>query len=367
VRVLIAPDSLGGRLTAVEAAAAIADGWWKWAPGDELDLRPMSDGGPGFCGVVQHAVGGALHVTTVRDPYGADVPAGILLTGLDAAYVEAAQSCGRRPEGADPLAGSSYGVGQLVRSAVETGARRIVVGLGGVVTNDGGAGMLGALGALATPDDALLGGASGLASLVSVDLAGARRLLGDIELLAAADVDNPLLGLRGATSVLGRGRGIGQDRALVVDGLLTRLAEATDRAAADARGAGAGGGLGFALGLLGARSVRGLDLVADLGGLAAAAARSDLVVTAEESFDVTSRSGTVPYEVAAIAGAALRPCIVLASRVELGAREMRAIGVESGYALEELPAGDIPPSSPAADLSRLAERVARTWSPRRWD
>jgi glycerate kinase len=368
MRVLIAPDSLHGELTAVEAAVAIAEGWCRWAPDDELELRPMSDGGPGFCAVVQHAVGGELHLTTVRDAYGADVPAGILLAGFDTtAYVEAAQPCGGRPEGADPAAGSSFGVGQLIRTSLDAGARRIVVGLGGVATSDGGAGMLAALGAAAAPDGALLGGVGGLASLASVDLAGARRLLRDVELIAATDVDNPLLGLRGASNALGRARGIGPDRALVVDGMLRRLAELTDPDLVGARGAGAAGGLGFGLGLLGGRFVRGLDLVADLAGLVPAAARCDLVVTAERSFDVTSRSGTVPFEVASIAATALRPCIVLAARVELGAREMRAIGVESAYALEGLTGRGTPPGSPADDLGRLAERVARTWSPRRRD
>jgi glycerate 2-kinase len=362
VRVLIAPNALGASLTAVEAATAIADGWARWAPDDALQACPMSDGGPGFCAVVQHAVGGPLHVTTVRDAYGVETPAGILLAGPGpTAYVEAAQACGRLAPGADPAAGSSYGVGQLVGTALDAGARRIVVGLSGVVTNDGGAGMLAALGATAVPAPALLGGATGLESLASVDLDRVRRRLADVELVAATDVDSPLLGLRGVTNVHRRGRGIGPEQALVVDRLLTRLAECTDRSGADARGAGAGGGLGFGLGLIGASTVRAVDLVADLAGVAPAAARSDLVVTAERSFDLTSREGNVPYEVARIAGAALRPCIVLAARVELGAREMRAVGIESAYALDEPTGVD---AVAAEALSRLAARVARTWSPR---
>ena len=142
VRVLVAPDKFAGTLTAVEAAEAIARGWARHAPGDVLDLAPMADGGPGFLDVLHAALGGELLAVTVRGPFGEAVPAGVLRVG-ERAYVESAQACGlhltggRRAEEA-----STYGVGQLVAAAVETGASEIVVGLGGSGTNDGGAGAL---------------------------------------------------------------------------------------------------------------------------------------------------------------------------------------------------------------------------------
>ncbi|MGH3444399.1 MAG: glycerate kinase, partial [Nocardioidaceae bacterium] len=144
--------------------------------------------------------------------------------------------------------------------------------------------------------------------------------------------------------------------------MLGRLADATDKSVARARGAGAAGGLGFALQLVGGSRAPGVELVAYAVGLQARAARADLVVTGEGSFDFSSRSGKVPYGVAAVAGRALQPCIALAGRVLVGAREMRALGVESGYAVVDLLGEQASLDDPAGSLAALAERVARTWS-----
>src|SRR4051812_16583288 len=147
MRVLVAPDKFAGTLTAVEAADAIAEGWRRQAPDDELDLAPMADGGPGFVDVLHAALGGELLAVTVRGPHGTPTPATLLLDGRTA-YVEAAQACGLHlAGGGDPEAASTYGVGELLLAAVGAGADRIVVGLGGSGTNDGGAGLLAALGA----------------------------------------------------------------------------------------------------------------------------------------------------------------------------------------------------------------------------
>jgi glycerate kinase len=205
MRVLIAPDKFAGTLTAVEAARAIADGWRRRAPRDELELVPMADGGPGFVDVLQASLGGDLLSVTVTGLLGAPTPATVLLDE-DVAYVESAQACGLHlvpEEERAPERATSRGVGELVRAAVEAGARRVVVGLGGSGTNDGGAGLLAALGATATPAGALDHGPSSLAALEAVDLAAARELLAGVELVAATDVDNPLLGLTGATNVYG--------------------------------------------------------------------------------------------------------------------------------------------------------------------
>ena len=364
MRVLVAPDKFAGTLTAVEAAEAIAAGWRRQAPHDELDLAPMSDGGPGFVDVLHTALGGDLLAVQARDPYGDPVPGSVLVSG-DAAYVEAAQACGLHltpPERRDPERGSTYGVGELVTAAVAAGVRRVVVGLGGSGTNDGGAGLLAALGASAVPEDALEGGPHGLLALQSVDLAGARARVDGVEVVAATDVDNPLLGLIGATNVYGTQKGLAEDRKPAVDQLLERLADRTDRRTALAKGAGAAGGLGFALLLLGAQRVSGLEVVAAAVDLPARAARADLVVTGEGSFDFSSRSGKVPYGVAGIAANAVRPCIALAGSVLVGARETRALGVESAYSCVDLVGEDASYADPAGSLAALAERVARSWS-----
>ena len=306
MRVLIAPDKFAGTLTAVEAAEAIAEGWSQRAPADELDLAPMSDGGPGFVDVLASALDGDLHSLTVSGPHGDPTPATILLAA-DTAYVESAQACGRHLT-RDPEAATTYGVGVLVRAAIDAGVRRVVVGLGGSGTNDGGAGLLAALGA--EPYAGLAAGLGGLAGLTSVTLP---RL--EVELVAASDVDNPLTGLFGATKTYGPQKGLPEERLPAVDGLLQHLADVTDRRIALQKGAGAAGGLGFALMLLGGRRQSGIELVAEALDLRARARRSDMVVTGEGAFDFSSRSGKVPYGVAAIAEQALRPCIALAGQV----------------------------------------------------
>ena len=172
MRVLVAPDKFAGTLTAVEAAGAIATGWARHAPDDELDLAPMSDGGPGFVDVLHAALGGDLLAHTVRGPLGEPVAATFLRVG-DAAYVESAQACGLHLTGGEEAErATTYGVGELVRAAIETGATTVVVGLGGSGTNDGGAGLLAALGA--TSSHSLDVGAAGLDGIVEVGLDAAR-------------------------------------------------------------------------------------------------------------------------------------------------------------------------------------------------
>src|SRR3954470_8576997 len=294
MRILIAPDKFAGTLTAVEAAAAIEEGWRRRDPEAEVLVAPMADGGPGFIDVLSAVVDGTLLSVTVRGPLGEEVPATVLVAA-ETAYVETAQACGlhlvapadRRPEDA-----STYGVGQLIAAAVDAGAKRIILGLGGSGTNDAGAGMLAALGATAT-GGRLEAGAAGLAGLTGVDLEPARARTAGIEFVAASDVENPMLGLRGATNVFGTQKGIPDERKPEVDGWLTRFAELAGRKTADAKGAGAAGGLGYALLLLGAERVSGSDLVAALTGLRDKARKVDLVLTGEGAFDFQSRDGKV--------------------------------------------------------------------------
>jgi glycerate kinase len=361
VRVLIAPDSFRGAITAVEAAEAIAAGWGRHAPGDDLLLAPMSGGGAGFVDVLHANLGGELLGLTIRGAHGNPVPATVLVTD-DIAYVESAQAAGTGPDGGGDAEGAtSYGVGELIGAAVSAGARTVIVGLGDSVVGDGGAGLLAALGAESTPPNALLRGTRALADLETVDLAGVRDRIAGVQLVGARDLDIPLLGLRGTTNRTGLDRGIAADRLQTVDAHLERLADATDRRVAGTSGAGAGGGMGFALLLAGGVSDDGVSATARAIGLIERARTADLVVTGEAAFDFESRSGTVPGGVAAIAGQAVRPCIALAGRVLIGSREMRALGVESAYAVADL-VGDEGLLSPAEALAALAERVARTWS-----
>lgn len=359
MRIVIAPDKYAGTLTAREAATAIATGWIRRAPGDQVDPAPMSDGGPGFVDTLHAALGGRLEAVTVRGPLGAPTPATLLLVG-GTAYVETAQACGLALTGGDGARrATTYGVGELLLAALDAGAREVVLGLGGSGTTDGGAGLLAALGA--TADRPLAAGPEGLAGITRLDLAPALERLRSTSLVAASDVDNPLTGLFGAAKVFGPQKGLTEDELPAVDGALQDLAAATDRKAAAEKGAGAAGGLGFALALLGARRRPGLDVVADATGLGDRIAAADLVVTGEGAFDVTSRGGKVPAGVARLAGEHARPCIVLAGRVEVGNREMRALGVESAYAMVDR-AGERAMAEPVEVLEELAAHVAGQWS-----
>lgn len=363
MRVVIAPDKFAGTLSAVEAAAAIAAGWARHAPADELVGVPMSDGGPGFLDVLHVALGGELAAVTVSGPYGEPVPATILVAG-ETAYLESAQVVGLALtpiEDRDPERATSRGLGELIDHAVGTGVRRVVVGLGGTATNDGGAGVLAALGA--TADGArLTAGPAGLDGLSAVDLTAARARLAGVELVAASDVENQLLGIVGATKVYGPQKGVREERLFTVDAWLQGFAELTDRKLAAVKGAGAAGGIGFALLLLGGTRTSGVDLVAAAVRLAESLRGADLVVTGEGAFDFSSGSGKVPYGVAELAASALVPCIAMAGRVLIGSREMRTFGVESAYSMAELLGEERALGQPAEALADLAERVARTWS-----
>ncbi|WP_028472011.1 glycerate kinase [Nocardioides alkalitolerans] len=360
MRVLIAPDKFAGTLTAGEAARAIAEGWRRHAPDDEVDLAPVADGGPGFVDVLHDALGGDLAAVTVRGPYGDPVPATVLVVG-DTAYVESAQACGHAlcdPARAEEAA--TTGVGDLVRAAVASGARRVVVGLGGSGASDGGAGLLAALGA--TADRPLDAGPRGLAGITRVDLGPARVAVAGVELLAARDVAGPLTGLFGTVKTFGVERGVAEERIPAVDGLLEEWAVAAGRRVSLDEGAGAAGGLGFALLLLGATSEPGVDLVLAAVGLAARSRAADLVLTGEGRFDYGSRAGKVPYGVAQVAAEAVRPCVVLAGEVLVGTREMRTLGVEAAYALVDEVGVEQALAAAYDALALTATRAARAWS-----
>ncbi len=369
MRVLIAPDAFAGTLSAPEAARAIAEGWQRYAVDDIVTAAPMADGGPGFVDVLHAAMGGDLVELAVRGPLGHDVPVTILHVA-ESVYIESAQACGLHlADPPTPLVSSTYGVGQAIASAVDRGARRIVIGLGGSATNDGGAGMLAALGCQA--DRPLDAGPEGLSGVTSVDLSPARGRFDGVEIVIAADVDVTLLGMFGATKTFGPQKGLSDAEIIRVDAILDQWVVATcgsspaERRPADTKGAGAAGGLGFALMLLGGAVVSGIDLVTEAVGLTELAKMNDLVVTGEGTYDFSSRSGKAVYGVATVAAAAARPCIVLAGQVSVASREMRAMGVESAYAVVDVVGLEAALGNAHASLATLAERVARTWSPRR--
>lgn len=365
MRVLVAPGCFGGALSAVEAATAIALGWARQAPANRLVLAPVSDGGAGFVGVLHASLGGKLVSATVPDVHG-DPASGSVLRAGHTAYVEASQvGCSRlsRAADADGEGASSLGVGRLVATAIAAGVTRVVVGVGGAgsAANDGGAGVLAGLGAVGTPPGALTAGARGLARLSALDLSAVAESCAGVVLVLATDDDTPLLGLLGTTSTAGVARGISPQRIPVVDGYLEHFASLAGRRQALSPGAGAGGGVGYGLLVAGAAKAPGLGTVAEEIGLVERMGQVDLVVTGERSLDFSGGSGRLSAGIAALAGSAARPCVALAERVMMGARQTRALGIESAYGVAEVVLGG-GTGDPAADLAALAERVARTWS-----
>jgi glycerate kinase len=262
---------------------------------------------------------------------------------------------------------TSAGVGGLVRAALDAGATQVVVGLGGTATNDGGAGLLAALGLL--PPD--------LCALSPVplrpDLCGDQVLgtgsrpaeIAGLELVVASDVDNPLLGPHGATEVFGPQKGASPVQVERLEAAMRRWADALEGhlgvQARDRPGAGAAGGLGFALLALGATRTPGLDVVAGAVGLSALVAGADLVVTGEGRLDGSSARGKVVAGVAALALEHGVPCVAVAGEVLLGRRQAGALGLAETYSLVDH-APDRALADAAAVVSEVAEQVARRWS-----
>jgi glycerate kinase len=385
VRVLIAPDSFTGTLTAGQAARALAEGWARHAPGDALDLCPLSDGGPGFVDVLAAALPGRTELVTVLGPLGEPVPAQVLLVpGPDGdlvAYVESAQACGLHlvpADRRDPGATTTRGVGDLLLAARAAGARRIVVGLGGSGTNDGGAGLLAALldAAGGAAPERLARGGQALIGVAPADLAGLADVRADwagVELVAASDVDVPLLGFHGASAGFAEQKGATPEQAQRLERALGDFAAAAVEAAGLPRslprplarepGAGAAGGLGFALALLGARRAPGAAAVLAAVNLRDRIAAADLVVTGEGTFDWQSLRGKVVSAVAALGLEVGTPVVVVAGQVLVGRREALAIGVESAYPVADGPAEVAAAlADPGGTLAARSERVARTWS-----
>ncbi|MFI6443895.1 glycerate kinase [Kitasatospora sp. NPDC050543] len=365
--VVVAPDKFKGTLEGAEVAARIAAGIRRSAPGVEVRELPVADGGEGTLAAAL-AAGFTRIPVKVAGPTGLPVDAAIAVKG-DTAVVELAQSSGlaRLPGGRTaPLAAGSYGVGQLIGRAVALGAERVVLGLGGSASTDGGAGMVQALGVGLYDADGgeLPPGGAALRRLTRLDPGSLADTLTGVEVVVACDVDNPLLGARGASAVYGPQKGADGDDLLVLEDGLTRFADvvgaATGRDLRNAPGAGAAGGVGFAaLALLGATMRPGIELMLELLGFDEAVRGARLVVTGEGCLDAQTLHGKAPAGVAAAATRAGVRVAAVAGRLELSEDEWRAAGFAAAYALTDLAEQPGDSMTKAAELSELAgERLA---------
>jgi glycerate kinase len=369
--IVIAPDKFKGTLSASEVAAHVAAGLAAARPGTETVTTPVADGGDG---TVDAAVAAGYRRVEfgVRGPTGRPVTAAFAL--LDgAAVIEAAQACGlARLPGNEraPLTATSRGVGELIIAATRMGAKKVVLGLGGTATTDGGAGLIQALGGrlLSARDQELPPGGGALAGLERLDLAKLRDLSG-VEFLLASDVDNPLLGPSGAAAVYGPQKGASAEDVAVLEAGLQKWADiaepAVGRTARELPGAGAAGGLGFAAQLfLDARMRAGIELLLEMTAFADHLDGARLVITGEGSLDAQTLHGKAPAGVARAARAHDPdvPVIAVAGVSTLTAAQLEAAGISAAYALTDIEPDVATCRAEAGPiLERLAARIAADW------
>ncbi|NYI99903.1 glycerate kinase [Nocardioides thalensis] len=366
-RVLVAPDKFKGSLDAADVAAAVALGIGRVAPGAVVRCLPVADGGDGTLAAA--LAGGFERVPVeVAGPTGEPHLSAFARSG-DTAVVEMADACGLAllpPDALAPLTASSRGLGDAVAAALEAGCREIVIGIGGSASTDGGSGMLAALGARALGADGtpIADGGAALADVADLDLAGLHPGLREARVVVACDVDNPLLGARGAAAVYGPQKGAGPADVARLEDALARWADVvgatTGQDLRDAAGAGAAGGVGFAaLAVLGAELRPGIDLVLDLVGFDEAVAGCDLVVTGEGALDEQSLNGKAPIGVSTRARAAGAEVVAVCGQLSLDDAALHGAGIAAAYALTEVePDVATCIREPAPILERLGERIA---------
>lgn len=362
MRVLVAPQEFKESLTAEEAASAIARGIAAARPDWTIEELPLSDGGPGFLAALARATGGQERVVATHDALGRARTAHVLdIAETGTCAVEAAMANGlalvERQE-RDALRASTEGVGELVAAALEGGPSRVVVGVGGSATSDGGSGMARALGARFRDGAGrdLTPGAAPLAELARIDWSPPESLAG-VEVLVATDVTNPLVGPQGAAAVFGPQKGASPDDVEVIEAALQRYAAVVERslgvAIAEVPGAGAAGGLGGGLvAFLGGRIMSGFDVVAEAVGLEERLRRADIVVTGEGSYDGQSEQGKTVGRLRQLSSEADTRCVVLAGQ---------AAGVAAG---EVLTLAEIEPDQEASmrNAAALLEELAARWA-----
>jgi glycerate kinase len=373
MRVVIAPDSFKECLSASDVAEAIRVGWQEGMPDASLTCLPMADGGEGTVDAVVQAAGGTLVSHTVSDPLGNPVEArfGLIQNGK-VAVIEMAAASGLAlvpPDRRDPCKTSTYGTGELLVCALDSGVEDIIIGVGGSATNDGGAGMAQALGYRLTNKrgEELGPGGARLVQLDRIDGSGRHPRLEAVNVYVACDVNNPLCGPNGASAVYGPQKGATAEDVLILDHALAHFAKIVERdmktTLMGMPGAGAAGGLaGGLMALAGATLENGLDLIATLCGLPQAIAEADLVITGEGSLDGQSAFGKTPAGIARMARQYGVPVIALGGRVSEEAEALLDCGITALYAIGREPQTLDAARALAADNLRFtARQIARTW------
>jgi glycerate kinase len=361
-RVLVASDKFKGTLTSAEVATAVADGVRRVRPDAVVDTVLIADGGDGTLAAAV-AAGFSLIPVTACGPTGEPVLSGYARRA-ETAVVELADVSGliRLPGGAlAPMTATTRGTGELIAAAVDAGCTRVILGIGGSASTDGGAGLLRALGAelLDASGAEVPEGGEALADVVSVKLEALHQRMAGVEVVVACDVDNPLTGPTGAAAVYGPQKGAGPVQIEVLDRALKHWAELVAPDLSEAAGAGAAGGVGFAaLAVLGAELVPGIELVLELVGFQDRLAGVDLVVTGEGALDEQTLHGKAVAGVAAAARAAGVPVVAVCGTNRLDDERLRAAGIDAAYALTDLePDVSRCIADPVPLLQGLGERI----------
>nr|WP_314560401.1 glycerate kinase [uncultured Pseudomonas sp.] len=373
MKIIIAPDSFKDSLSAEGVAQAIAAGLAQVWPDAQLIQCPMADGGEGTVDSVLAACNGELRRQRVKGPLGGTVEARWgWLADSHTAIIEMAEASGLQlvpPGQRDACSSTTYGTGELIRAALDLGAERIILAIGGSATNDGGAGAMQALGVQLVDAEghALASGGLALSGLAQINLEQLDPRLAQVRFEIAADVNNPLCGPQGASAIFGPQKGANPQQVQQLDAALGHFADhcanVLPKDVRDEPGSGAAGGLGFAAkAFLGAQFRAGVDVVAELVGLDAAMCGADLVITGEGRFDAQTLRGKTPFGVARIARQHKVPVIVIAGTLGDGYEQMYAHGVDAAFAL---PSGPMSLERACSEAPRLlserAADIARVW------
>lgn len=373
MKIVIAPDSFKESLTALAVAEAIGEGFRRILPQAQYRLVPMADGGEGLVQSIVDATQGEKFSTQVTAPLGNKVSASWGMTGDgQSAVIEMAEASGLHLVPTDkrnPLISTSYGTGELISTALDKGLRRIILGIGGSATNDGGVGMLQALGAkfVDKTGKSLSFGGAALADLAQIDMSGLDPRLQETRIEVACDVDNPLCGEQGASAVFGAQKGATKADIQRLDAALRHFAEQVQaQLGIDIqmpKGAGAAGGMGGGLMLLPQVRLRsGVQMVIEAVDLAAAIADADIVVTGEGRMDGQSVHGKTPIGVAKLAKSAGKPVIAIVGSLREDYPAVYEAGIDAVFPIiRQINSLENTLQAGRENLISTAENVARLW------
>lgn len=369
MRFVIAPDSFKGSSSAKEVAQAIAEGLREALPDAECDLVPMADGGEGTVEALVAATGGEIVKVRVTGPLGEPVDAFFGLLGdRHTAVIEMAAAAGLHlvpPEKRNPMVTTTYGVGELIKAALDAGCRKLIIGIGGSATNDGGAGMAQALGArlLDASGNEIGFGGGALAKLARIDVSGLDLRVREAEIWVACDVTNPLTGPQGASAVYGPQKGATTEMVQLLDANLRHYAALLRRDLGvdveQMQGAGAAGGLGAGLmAFCQAKLRRGVELVIEAVRLEERVRDAEFVITGEGKLDFQTGYGKVPHGVAQVAKRFGKPVIAIVGQLGEGAEKCREWGIDVCFSILTKPMSELEAMTNALSLlRRIAEEL----------